>query len=176
MTDPIALLLPATAILTWALAVQLAIWWPHPLAAGSSRARAIHAVRYAAAGLTLGFLAWALLIYSVLDGELSPLVLGTIAFSTFFQTPLAASALAVARGERTLAIAGTLLSLLLVTLFFWYTFLAALQLLFSGMGLLAALVFAALVLGGGALAAVLELYVAVRQPRPRWDESHVDLL
>jgi hypothetical protein len=73
------------------------------------------------------------------------------------------------------AIIGSLIALIFTTGFTWFIFIIMLQLL-AYVPLQGALAFLALVLGGGASASVLELYVAVRQPRSRWDESHADLL
>jgi hypothetical protein len=170
------LLLPATVILTWTLGAQLAIWWPYTVTAGSSRARALHAARYAAVGIALGVVLLALIILALQNDQLLPFALGALAIIAFLQTPLALTAVAVARGERTLAIACTPLIVVFASVLLWDSFWLALALLLNGVALLSAVAWLTVLLEGVALAGVLEMYVAIRQPRARWDERHDDLL
>jgi hypothetical protein len=174
--SPIDLLLPATAILTWALGAQLAIWWPNKTTAGSSRARALHATRYAAAGLALGFLAVVLSGLVAESYDRFRFLLAVVAYGTFLQTPLAASALAVTRGERALALIGTILALLLIALFLGYCLLWAILLSEYGTLLQSAVASLAVVLVAGALFSAVELYAAVWPPRAQWDESYPGFL
>ncbi|HWE62627.1 MAG TPA: hypothetical protein VHB98_13015 [Chloroflexota bacterium] len=176
MMNTIELLLPVALVFSWTLGVQLAIWWPRQAVAESTRARAYSAMRFAAAGLLLGYLALVLIILALQGYEDLPrFLLTATAYGNLLQTPLALVALSIAKRERVWAIIGSLIALIFTTGFTWFIFIIMLQLL-AYVPLQGALAFLALVLGGGASASVLELYVAVRQPRSRWDESHADLL
>lgn len=173
--DLLDLLLTATVVLTWALGVQLAVWWPYKTVAGSPRVRALHAIRYAVIGLALSVALLALILFGLQPSHLVRVILAAVGWTAFLQTPLALTALAVARGERMLAIIGSLLALCVASLFLWLSFYIALVLL-TYIGLLSPMAFLAFVLSGGAVASLLELYVAIRQPRARWDERHEDLV
>lgn len=148
------------------IGVQVSIWWPRNVPAGSPQARAYRAIKSASACLAIGYVLFIVLIG--LPRELfSFLLLASI--GTVPQTPLSSIALSLDRGRRLRALYSSYCAVLFAATLTWACIYQALLILPppGGPRWQQSLVVAATLLCAAGTAFIMEAYATIRQPRAR---------
>ncbi|HWE62625.1 MAG TPA: hypothetical protein VHB98_13005 [Chloroflexota bacterium] len=146
--------------------VLVSIWWPRKLEAGSPRARAFRALRYAAICLSAGYIL--IVIDLDLPGEttLWQKILFIAMLGTLPLSPLSSAALALEHGRRLRALYSSYGALLFAAALTWTCIIRMLFMLLSHAPLWQAARVVAAILGAGAgVVFIMELYAIVRRPR-----------
>lgn len=158
-----ALLVQASTI----IGVQIAIWWPRAVKAGTAAAHALRALRVAAACLVVAFTL--ALATTGLPFEGLPLqrVLLAAMLGTMPLLPLSSAAFALEHGRRLRALLGAYGAMIFAAALTWFCIFRLLYLLVSpAPRWQIACIVGALALCAVAVTAILELYAAIRQPSP----------